>query len=245
MESILKENLTTLKELQELENLSYFWISAKQELILSLIEGKTVLDMGCGTGSLAVALAKKGCKVTAADVMDISSSLLNNGGSNEINFVNLDAERPWNFFTPFDCIILSDVLEHTKNDNFVLSESYRALKSDGVLIVTVPALPRLWTEHDDLVGHERRYTKKEIINKLIKAGFLIQMVRYWNSVGALVLMGIKVRLLHKNYSQKDIANSWLNRSLLFYFKHLENKIHPPFLGASLVLKCRKHHQKKI
>ncbi|MES2207833.1 MAG: methyltransferase domain-containing protein [Pseudomonadota bacterium] len=80
-----------------------------------------------------------------------------------------------------DLICLFDVLEHIENDQEALVTLYYLLKPlNGKLILTVPAHPILYGTHDKQLHHFRRYTKKELIAKLTKAGFKINKIRYYN-----------------------------------------------------------------
>lgn len=57
----------------------------------------------------------------------------------------------------FDLVIALDILEHIEDDDRCLLESHRVLEKQGKLIVTVPALPSLWSIKDKLLHHYRRY----------------------------------------------------------------------------------------
>ena len=70
-------------------------------------------------------------------------------------------------------IIAMDIFEHLEDDREGILESYRVLNKGGILILTVPAFRSLWGIQDVVTGHKRRYSKKEITNKLKEAGFEI------------------------------------------------------------------------
>jgi hypothetical protein len=57
-----------------------------------------------------------------------------------------------------------DVLEHIADDKTALLEWVKNLKSTGKILITVPAFKALWSYHDEFLGHERRYTKKELLS---------------------------------------------------------------------------------
>ena len=80
----------------------------------------------------------------------------------------------------FDVILASDVLEHIKEDDKAVQNWQRILKPGGTLLVFVPACPSLWSKHDEINHHYRRYTKKQLVNQLNKAGLTVTRSSYWN-----------------------------------------------------------------
>lgn len=85
----------------------------------------------------------------------------------------------------YDTVILVNVLEHIKGDSQALRECYRILRPGGALLVLVPALPFLFSKLDKLVGHYRRYTKRNLKNKIINAGLELREVSYFDALGIL------------------------------------------------------------
>jgi SAM-dependent methyltransferase len=79
------------------------------------------------------------------------------------------------FVDEFDVIGAFDVLEHIVEDQQVLSEMFRAVKPGGGIILTVPQHPFLWSQTDVRACHVRRYSVKELKEKVEKAGFSIRM----------------------------------------------------------------------
>ena len=61
-----------------------------------------------------------------------------------------------------------------------INESYRVLSEGGIFILTVPAFKFLWGIQDMVTGHKRRYSRREIMNKLKEAGFDILKSSYFN-----------------------------------------------------------------
>ena len=73
----------------------------------------------------------------------------------------------------YDCIGLFDVLEHIRSDRLVLENIYKALNSGGYLAMTVPQHPWLWSGADAHAEHVRRYTAKELVEKLTSSRFRV------------------------------------------------------------------------
>ena len=66
---------------------------------------------------------------------------------------------------------LFDVLEHLDDPEIVLGEARRIIGPGGFLVYTVPAFQSLWSRHDELVGHVRRYRPTEVSQLLARNGF--------------------------------------------------------------------------
>ena len=62
----------------------------------------------------------------------------------------------------FDLITIFDALEHIKDDKKIIKELRNYLNDGGSIILTVPAFQFLWSDHDELSMHFRRYNKKDI-----------------------------------------------------------------------------------
>ena len=71
-----------------------------------------------------------------------------------------------------ECISAFDVIEHIPLVSKFLSEVHRVLVPGGVVMVTVPALSMLWGDEDDFAGHQRRYTKAQLVSEFEACGFV-------------------------------------------------------------------------
>lgn len=153
-----------------------FWFRARNELILWALRAykpnaNTFLEVGCGTGFVLSGIAH------AFPEMAISGSEIFLAGLSHAakrvpsaHFMQMDA-RQVPFADEFDAIGAFDVLEHIEEDETVLAQLHRAMKPDGVLLLTVPQHPQLWSASDEYACHVRRYTRLEIEGKVVAAGF--------------------------------------------------------------------------
>jgi 2-polyprenyl-3-methyl-5-hydroxy-6-metoxy-1,4-benzoquinol methylase len=82
----------------------------------------------------------------------------------------------------FDVVTMLDVLEHIEDDGASLRAARGLLKPEGILLVTVPALSWLWSDHDVVLHHCRRYTRGELTAKLEGAGFSVPRISYYTSL---------------------------------------------------------------
>ncbi len=88
-------------------------------------------------------------------------------------------------FGAFDTVLFIHVLEHIKNDKKAVEKAYDLLKPGGFVLIEVPALPFLFSPHDKLLGHYRRYTKKYMLSIIDKKKFSIVDVWYQDFFGVL------------------------------------------------------------
>jgi hypothetical protein len=74
--------------------------------------------------------------------------------------------------TRYECVVACEVLEHVVEDEAFLRKMFVSLQDGGQIILSVPALMRFWSLHDEIVGHIRRYEKEALINLLHQVGFI-------------------------------------------------------------------------
>ena len=189
-------------ELVKLESAN-FWFQARNELILWALrthkpDAHKFLEVGCGTGFVLSGIAN------AHPKMVISGSEIFVAGLSHAakrvptaHFMQMDARRV-PYAEEFDVIGAFDVLEHIKEDETVLAQLQRALKPGGVLLLTVPQHSWLWSASDDYACHVRRYTKRELHNKLVNATFSVE--RSTSFVSLLLPMMLLSRLKKKHIS---------------------------------------------
>jgi hypothetical protein len=77
-------------------------------------------------------------------------------------------------------IMATDILEHLEKDVMGIKEIYRVLGRMGKVIITVPAFQALWGTQDVVGMHKRRYSKKELTQKIEQEGFTIIKSSYFN-----------------------------------------------------------------
>jgi len=165
------ENLARLEE-------GSFWFRARNRLILWALEKyfpniRNYFEIGCGTGFVTSGIHK------AFPELQISASEVFLAGLPyvkqrlpEIPIYQMDA-RTVPFYKEFDVIGAFDVLEHIEEDQTVLKQIFEAVKPGGGIMLTVPQHRWLWSEIDDFSFHKRRYSRREIVQKIESAGFHI------------------------------------------------------------------------
>jgi SAM-dependent methyltransferase len=66
------------------------------------------------------------------------------------------------FEESFDAVIACEVLEHIRDEAAFLDRVRRLLHPGGQLILSVSARRKLWSDHDQIAGHLRRYERHEV-----------------------------------------------------------------------------------
>jgi len=162
---------------------SHFWFRSRNRLIAWALgryfpEASRLLEVGCGTG---VVLAAIGARFPAIELVgfDVSAEALRVARQRvEAELVQLDA-RSLLFEIEFDVVCAFDVLEHIDDDEAALAGLAEATRPGGGLLVTVPQYEWLWGPSDDYARHRRRYRKREIDEKVERAGFTVIRSTAW------------------------------------------------------------------
>lgn len=162
----------------------HWWFAGRKKLLRSLLLSisrsfqEPVLDIGCSVGSNLKILLSNKIHAIGIDyslyTLSLAKSRLN------LPLINGDLNQLPVQSKSVGLIIAMDILEHLEDDAKGMGELYRVLKKGGTLILTVPAFDFLWGIQDEVTGHKRRYTLKEITRKLRQEGFDILRSSYFN-----------------------------------------------------------------
>lgn len=212
---------------------SHFWFKSRRNYILQLLKSaprsSKILDIGCSSGNLIQDLKGIGFEAQNLFGIDISEEAISNCKAKGLkNCYHMSGEAIA-LKGQFDIIIASDCLEHIQNDENALEHWYNLLGQNGKLMVFVPAFNSLWSHHDDLNRHFRRYTKSELLQKLRQHHYTIQNSGYWNfTLCVPVWIARKIlTIIRKNRSSKTSSDLYdlgiLNTPLLLLL-NLENKL---------------------
>lgn len=162
----------------------HFWFKARRKFILQIMNNlsrdKSVLDVGCSSGILLHELKDSGYPAENLYGVDISQEAITRCRDSGLKNTFLMDGQKIALDKKMDVIIASDCLEHIEGDIEALENWHSLLKDEGLLIVFVPAFKALWSDHDEVNMHFRRYTRKELKEKMRKAGFSVTKASYWN-----------------------------------------------------------------
>lgn len=163
----------------------HFWFRARRRIITALAEqatdglkpGYLVLDVGCGTGSTLSALQRACPNGRVVGVDSLFETLPHARRRTTRPVLQADVlALPFVSQARFQLIGLFDVLEHVPDDGLALTKLRELLAPGGVLLVTVPAGPELWSYFDEAAQHCRRYTAVELSSRLSKAGYKVEYI---------------------------------------------------------------------
>jgi SAM-dependent methyltransferase len=148
-----------------------------KEIVQKLrVKNPKILDVGCGTGANLEMLAQFG----ESEGVDVSDDALEFCKAKGLKAHKGLAEKLPFADESFDLVTALDVVEHLDDDVAGLTEMNRVLRKDGRALMFVPAFMWLWGVQDDISHHRIRYTKKQIIERVEKAGFEIERATYAN-----------------------------------------------------------------
>lgn len=154
-----------------------FWCRTRNRVLRQVFERFTdrtrpldVLEIGCGIGGVIGSLRQlSNLRLTGSEIY-IQGLRYARAKMPDVDFIQLDAtDIP--FRDAFDVVGAFDVLEHIDPDELVMRQVHASLRPDGLFVVTVPQYQWMWSTLDQLVHHKRRYSRRELTDKLRGAGF--------------------------------------------------------------------------
>jgi len=165
----------------------HWWYRARREVLAALIrqtvrppEGATILEIGCGTGHNLAMLAQFG-RVDALEV-DADARAI---AEQRLGRPVLSAPLPELSGVAeghYDMIGAFDVIEHIADDTAAVSSIARRLKPGGKLVVAVPAHQWMWSAHDTVNHHHRRYSKRALKRLITASPLKLEAIGYFNSL---------------------------------------------------------------
>jgi SAM-dependent methyltransferase len=163
---------------------NHWWFKSRRKYLIDLLKDapkdSKILDIGCSSGIFLKDLEALGFKIENLYGVDISNTAIENCRANGIkNSFVMDAQNI-TLTESFDIIIASDCLEHLEDDKKALKNWNSLLKIGGTIYVFVPAFMSLWSYHDTINMHYRRYTKPELKSKLLDENLAVEKASYWN-----------------------------------------------------------------
>jgi SAM-dependent methyltransferase len=226
----------------------HWWYLARRSILSELIgrvirppENARNLEIGSGTGHNLEMLQSFG-SVEAAELDPQARELSARRLGKPVHDAALP-ELADRIDGGFDLIALLDVLEHVQNDREALAAIYRMLKPGGALLLTVPANPWMWTAHDAIHHHHRRYRKREIAALARDAGYDVQLLSPFNSLLFPPIAAVRAvgKLTGREESDDRLPPGPVNALLRQVFeaeRYLVGRVPLPF-GVSLVAVLRR------
>jgi len=202
-----------------------------------------VLEIGAGSLGLTVDLAQRFAHVTAIDLSDTleaTAATIPEPIRRKIEVITGDFMALEQLET-FDLIVLCEVLEHIEDERPFLQKMARLLNPGGHIVISVPAHMKYWSRHDELVGHQRRYSRADLLRvveilepddyQIVSYGFpwvnLLWRVRVWTA-----------GMLLKDFDALSPADRTTKSGQMTWFLKLANYILNPYTVAPLAFISR-------
>ncbi len=209
-------------------NYNNFLISLVKNEILPCYR---VVDFGAGIGTFAKSISSFGFDVDCVEPDSKQISVIESLGFIVFSDISQIEDHS------VDLIYTLNVLEHIEDDFDVLTQCFNKIKPGGYLLIYVPAFKILFSSMDFLVGHFRRYSRKDLTDKVTNAGFNISRCEFVDSIGFFA------SLIFKIFGNK---NGTINRNALitydryiFPFSRLLDTFMHHLLGKNIFIVARK------
>ncbi len=229
----------------------HWWFVGRRMIVeqiisnLNLPHNCKILEAGCATGGNLKMLARHG-EIVAMELDEIACQLANKRQITQVKLGSLPNNIP--FKDEYDLIVILDVIEHIDDDLAALKSLYSRLKPGGWLLVTVPAYQFLWSHHDEINHHKRRYVLRGLKQVVKLAGYTVRDSSYFNTFLFPIVATVRIlrNLLRIKDNSSDSSDLVLpakpiNKFLTFLFaseRHLVNRFSLPF-GVSVLLLAQK------
>jgi len=210
------------------------WFLARSNLFLSLMpsdKNSSILDFGCGAGSFLKNLRSVG-------YMDLSGVEVS---TNKLSSTSTDDRFVIKETIPkrkYDVILMMDVLEHIEDDVAALIKIKSHLRLGGILLLSVPAYQLLWSDHDRMNMHYRRYNRNSLNRVIKEAKLKTEFITNWNCT-FLPIIALS-RLINRQSNKELRLNNNFLAKLVYLTLTFENfllkKTGLPF-GLSIISSC--------
>jgi len=177
---------TTFDIHQDLEN-RHWWFVARRQIILPLIDvamadrrDDLIVDVGCGTGGTVAAFSEK-YNIMGVDSSDLSIEMAKASYPHCHFHCGSMPEDLLQYAGETGLFLLMDVLEHVEKDRDFLSDLISLARPGSHILITVPAGKNLWSSHDVVAEHHRRYEYNDFCDLWRDLPVETRLVSYFNA----------------------------------------------------------------
>jgi len=222
---------------------THWWYRARRDILADYIaryadlpEKARILEIGCGTGHNLPMLARFG-EVDAVEIDAAAREIASGRLGKALSTAPLPALEGI-VRGSYDLVAVLDVVEHVLDDVRSLQAMAECLAPGGKILITVPAHPWMWSAHDVVNHHHRRYTKATLEQAIREAGLKPAKLGYFNSL--LFPLAAAARWVGNRTGKDDSDDSpppkpvnWLFERIFALERHLVGRVPMP-PGVSLI-----------
>ncbi|MBD8619673.1 class I SAM-dependent methyltransferase [Sphingomonas faeni] len=166
---------------------THWWYRARRDILAdyltrygALPKDAKILEIGCGTGHNLPMLAEFG-EIDAIEIDPAAREIASERLGKPVGAAPLP-ELPGVPRAHYDLIAVLDVVEHIEDDVAALKAMADCLAPGGKILIAVPAHAWLWSAHDVVNHHHRRYSKATLQAAIETAGLKSEKLGYFNSL---------------------------------------------------------------
>lgn len=166
---------------------THWWYRARRDILADYLTrygdvpaGGRILEIGCGTGHNLPMLAKFG-SVEAIEIDPAARDIASERLGRPVGDAPLP-ELPGVERGAYDLVAVLDVVEHIEDDVAALTAMKSLLKPGGKILIAVPAHQWMWSAHDVVNHHHRRYSKATLKTAIERAGLKPDKLGYFNTL---------------------------------------------------------------
>jgi SAM-dependent methyltransferase len=184
----------------------HWWYRGRRRILEKLIahyasppEGGKILEVGCGTGHNLGMLMRFG-EVDAVELDESVRAIAESRLGRQVmagRLPELDDVAD----STYDLIAAFDVIEHIAEADAAMASIARKLRPGGKLAITVPAHQWMWSAHDTINHHKRRYSKRSLASLVERSPLRLEAIGYFNSL--LFPLAVGQRMASKLAGRED------------------------------------------
>lgn len=189
---------------------THWWYRARRDILADYLtrwgdlpKDARILEIGCGTGHNLPMLAQFG-EIDAIEIDETARAKASERLGKPVGTAPLP-ELVGVAPGSYDLVAVLDVIEHVEDDVAALKAIATALKPGGKILITVPAHQWMWSAHDVVNHHKRRYSKAGFEALLEKTGLKGRKLGYFNSL--LFPVAVAARFAGKLMGKDDSDDS--------------------------------------
>jgi SAM-dependent methyltransferase len=202
------------------------WFAARAKLVREILRRHSVsppasvIEVGCGWGVNLQLLEQSGYHVVGLDISRRILELIDQPQRRLIE-ADLSREAPTSA-ARHDALLALDVIEHLDDDNQAVCRFASLVRPGGLAVISVPALPELFSDFDRIQVHRRRYVPSSLRAAFANSSFDIREIFWWGRWMVPLLRRMRQR--SRNSSRPD------SRSYSDYLR-------PPAWPICILMRC--------